>query len=97
TSSFKPLHKQTEYFNMRFTAIAALLVIVAATVAEAGRQCQNGSANCNACVCNKAEDTKSCCVGYYNSDNGNCEGIKSANSPKFQKCCNGKSGFGRCW
>ncbi|KAF9274888.1 hypothetical protein BGZ68_000275 [Mortierella alpina] len=83
---------------MRFSAIAMLVVLAAATVTEAGsRQCQNYASGCKACVCNEWVDTSKCCFGEFNGSNGNCEGIKQANTNKFQACCNNKGGFGRCW
>ncbi|KAG0036470.1 hypothetical protein BGZ82_004158 [Podila clonocystis] len=82
---------------MRISTIAALFVVLIASSAEAGRQCENYASGCNACVCNKWADTSNCCRGEFNSGNGNCEGIKTANTGSFQACCNGKNGFGRCW
>ncbi|KAF9320241.1 hypothetical protein BG003_006825 [Podila horticola] len=82
---------------MRISIIAALFVVLVASSAEAGRQCENYASGCKACVCNQWADTSKCCFAEFNSGNGNCEGIKAANTDRFQACCNGKNGFGRCW
>ncbi|KAG0029708.1 hypothetical protein BGZ81_003499 [Podila clonocystis] len=84
-------------YNMRISTIAALFVVLIASSAEAERQCENNASGCNACVCHKWADTSACCGGEFNSGNGNCEGIKTANIGSFQACCNGKNGFSRCW
>ncbi|OAQ24792.1 hypothetical protein K457DRAFT_35594 [Linnemannia elongata AG-77] len=86
------------HFKMRFAAIAGLFLVVAATFAEAGRQCSNGAPGCNACVCNQWADTQSCCGnGAFNDGNGNCEGLKHSSVGSFKDCCNDIRGFGRCW
>ncbi|KAG0302027.1 hypothetical protein BGZ97_002522 [Linnemannia gamsii] len=82
---------------MRFAAIAGLFLVVAATFAEAGRQCSNGAPGCNACVCNQWADTQSCCGnGAFNDGNGNCEGLKTSSVESFKSCCRDIRGFGRC-
>ncbi|KAK9711511.1 hypothetical protein K7432_007791 [Basidiobolus ranarum] len=83
---------------MRFTYFAVLSMVIGASFIEAGRQCNNGSKGCKACVCNEWTETSACCNGEFNGGNGNCEGIKQgANVNTFQACCNQMSGFGRCW
>jgi hypothetical protein len=96
-SFFSVIEISTKVHNMRISAIAGLFVVLVASVAEASRQCDNYASGCKACVCNQWADTSDCCFGEFNSGNGNCEGIKAANTNKFQACCNGKNGFGRCW
>ncbi|KAF9584376.1 hypothetical protein BGW38_006689 [Lunasporangiospora selenospora] len=84
---------------MRFSIVASMLVALALASAavEAARECDNYSPGCKACVCHVWSDTSKCCTTEFNGGNGNCEGIKTANTGRFQACCNGKSGFSRCW
>ena len=82
---------------MRFSIIASMLVIfaVASTTVQAApredaRECENYASGCKACVCNQWADTSKCCYGEFNGGNGNCEGLKAANTDRFQACCNSK-------
>ncbi|KAG0345083.1 hypothetical protein BG005_001459, partial [Podila minutissima] len=83
---------------MRISATAGLFIVLVATFAEANRECNNDSSGCYACVCNQWGDTAQCCGGWFNNNNGNCEGLRSGSASSFQNCCNGngRGGFGRC-
>ncbi|KAG0253591.1 hypothetical protein BGZ95_006280 [Linnemannia exigua] len=93
---FYKIFKQN-YYKMRISTIAGLFIVLVASFAEAQRQCENDAAGCRACVCHHWVDTSKCCYGEFNNSNGNCEGIRVANTGPFQACCNGNGGFGRCW